>query len=185
MTDIISRQAAIDALISEGRNVDSRYLESERIIHESDAVEAISMLPSAQPEQLVNESGSLVKGLVKDCIDRQDAIDALNICYANIELYHDRPVNCYEGMFYTAIKMALDRLPSAQPYTEEQLQKLQDLEQAQLEEAYRRGYEEGKSEIILCKDCKRFIDHRCVKADHHVSKLENCMEVFGAEREEE
>ena len=51
MNDIISRQAAIDALIAEGRNVDSRYLESERIIHESDAVEVISMLPSAQPER--------------------------------------------------------------------------------------------------------------------------------------
>lgn len=45
--DTIYRQAAIDAVIAEGRNVDSRYLESERIIHESDAVEAISMLPSA------------------------------------------------------------------------------------------------------------------------------------------
>lgn len=48
--DCISRQAAIDAIIAEGRTVDSRYLESERIIHESDAVEAISMLPSAEPE---------------------------------------------------------------------------------------------------------------------------------------
>lgn len=47
--DCISRQAAIDAIIAEGRTVDSRYLESERIIHESDAVEAISMLPSAEP----------------------------------------------------------------------------------------------------------------------------------------
>ena len=51
MSDLISRQAAIDALVEEGRNVDSRYLESERIIHESDAIEAIAMLPSAQPEQ--------------------------------------------------------------------------------------------------------------------------------------
>ena len=50
MDDLISRQAAIDAVIAEGRNVDSRYLESERIIHEADAVEAISMLPSEQPE---------------------------------------------------------------------------------------------------------------------------------------
>lgn len=48
--DLISRKAAIDALIAEGRDVDSRYLESERIIHESDAVEAISLLPSAQSE---------------------------------------------------------------------------------------------------------------------------------------
>lgn len=50
MDDLISRQEAIDALILEGRNVDSRYLESERIIHEGDAIEAISMLSSAQPE---------------------------------------------------------------------------------------------------------------------------------------
>lgn len=48
MNDLISRQAAIDALIAEGRTVDSRYLESERIIHESDAVEAIAMLPSVE-----------------------------------------------------------------------------------------------------------------------------------------
>ncbi len=48
--DLISRRKAIDALIAEGRNVDSRYLESERIIHEADAVEAISMLPSAQTD---------------------------------------------------------------------------------------------------------------------------------------
>ena len=50
--DTISRREAIDAIIAEGRNVDSRYLESERIIHESDAVEAISMLPSSQPEPI-------------------------------------------------------------------------------------------------------------------------------------
>lgn len=36
MSDPINRQAAIKAIIAEGRNVDSRYLESERIIHESD-----------------------------------------------------------------------------------------------------------------------------------------------------
>ena len=46
---LIDRQAAIDALISEGRSVDSRYISAERIIHESDAIEAISMLPSAEP----------------------------------------------------------------------------------------------------------------------------------------
>ena len=51
MDDLISRQTAIDAVIAEGRDVDSRYLLSERIIHEADAVEAISMLPSAQPKR--------------------------------------------------------------------------------------------------------------------------------------
>jgi len=49
--DLIRRGDAIDAVIAEGRTVDSHYLESERIIHVDDAVEAISMLPSAQPRQ--------------------------------------------------------------------------------------------------------------------------------------
>lgn len=49
MIDLVNRKAAIDALISEGRSVDSRYISAERIIHESDAVEAISMLPPTDP----------------------------------------------------------------------------------------------------------------------------------------
>ncbi len=48
MDDTISRQAAIEAVIAEGRTVDSRYLESEKIILEADAVEALAILPSAQ-----------------------------------------------------------------------------------------------------------------------------------------
>lgn len=49
MSDYIRRADAIDAIIAEGRTVDSRYLESERIVHECDAVEALAMLPSARP----------------------------------------------------------------------------------------------------------------------------------------
>ena len=50
--DLVNKKAAIDALISEGKTVivDSHYLLAERIINESDAVEAISMLPSVEPE---------------------------------------------------------------------------------------------------------------------------------------
>ena len=54
-SDCISRQDAIKAIMEEGRNVDSRYLLAERIIHESDAVEVLSILPSAQPEQRYTE----------------------------------------------------------------------------------------------------------------------------------
>lgn len=43
----------------------------------------------------------------------------------------------------------------------------------------------AQTEIILCKDCKQFRDHRCMQADHHVSGRSNCMDVFGAERREE
>lgn len=47
--ELIDRQVAIDALVAEARIVDSHYLEFERIIHEDDAIEAISMLPSVEP----------------------------------------------------------------------------------------------------------------------------------------
>ena len=50
MDDLISRQAAIDALIHESVDAESRYLVNDRIIHESDAVEVLSLLPSVQPE---------------------------------------------------------------------------------------------------------------------------------------
>lgn len=49
--ELIEKQAAIDTVVAEGRTVDSKYLESERIIHESDAIEALTMLPSVRPER--------------------------------------------------------------------------------------------------------------------------------------
>lgn len=53
MDDLISRQEAIDAVCREGRNVDSRYLLSERIVHEADAVEALSMLPTIDAVEVI------------------------------------------------------------------------------------------------------------------------------------
>lgn len=38
----------------------------------------------------------------------------------------------------------LNKVPSAQPYTDAEVQKMQDLEQAQFEKVYQLGYEEGK-----------------------------------------
>lgn len=71
--DLISRNAAIDALFSEGRNVGSRY-PAERIICECDAIEAISMLPSAEPlteedyTELRDRFGEYVEFVVRDMI---------------------------------------------------------------------------------------------------------------------
>lgn len=46
--DLISRTEAIEAVMAEGRKVyTSEYASAERIIYEADAVEALSMLPSA------------------------------------------------------------------------------------------------------------------------------------------
>lgn len=49
-TDTISRQAAIDALLEEVRLVDGYYVENDEVIDKDDAIEAIRLLPSAQPE---------------------------------------------------------------------------------------------------------------------------------------
>lgn len=49
-TDTISRQAAIDALLEEVRLVDGYYVENDEVIDKDDAIEAMRLLPSAQPE---------------------------------------------------------------------------------------------------------------------------------------
>ena len=48
--DLIDRQAAIDALLEEVRLVDGYYVENDEVIDKDDAVEAMRLLPSAQPE---------------------------------------------------------------------------------------------------------------------------------------
>ena len=47
-------------------------------------------------------------------------------------------------------------IPSAQPYTDEQIQKMQELEQAEIEKAFQLGREDLLSEIVRCKDCKYY-----------------------------
>ena len=48
--DTVSRQTAIDALLKEVRLVDGYYVENDEVIDKDDAIEAIRLLPSAQPE---------------------------------------------------------------------------------------------------------------------------------------
>ena len=50
MNDLIDRQGAIDALSKEVRLVDGYYVENDEVIDKDDAVEAMRLLPSAQPE---------------------------------------------------------------------------------------------------------------------------------------
>ena len=54
---------------------------------------------------------------------------------------------------YDADVLALKTVPSAQPYTDEEIQKMQDIEQAQLDKAYEMGKADAMAEIIHCKDC--------------------------------
>ncbi len=49
-------------------------------------------------------------------------------------------------------KTYVEQLPSAQPDVE----KMQDLEQAELEKAFELGREDAKQEVIRCKDCNQW-----------------------------
>jgi hypothetical protein len=81
---------------------------------------------------------------MKDLIDRQAAIDALDaLCDRECEYSKkQRSVMCGACRLGSAFDV-IDELPSAQPYTEEEIQAMQDLEQAQLDKAYQIGVEEG------------------------------------------
>ena len=82
-----------------------------------------------------------------DYIRREDAIQAIM----------DLP-NCPNGYSDTYDKARiiaeLEQLPSAELYTEDEIQKIQDLEQAEIQKAYELGRKETEPEIIRCKDCR-------------------------------
>ena len=94
---------------------------------------------------------------MSDLIDRQQAIDAL---------YH---VDEYNGRSVEAIR----NLPSAQPYTDEEIQKMQDLEQAELDKAFELGKEEGRKEAqpeqrwIPCCETVDIPDHDIMACDKY------------------
>jgi len=51
----------------------------------------------------------------------------------------------------------IKQFPSAQPYTDEEIQKMQDIEQAQFDKIRELAYQDGKADamakIIRCRDC--------------------------------
>jgi len=70
----------------------------------------------------------------KDLIDRQDAIDVAVQSIMDWDGMFIQEANC-------RIRDAINELPSAQPYTAEEIQKMQELESAQVERAYELGRE--------------------------------------------
>lgn len=105
MDDMISRQAAIDALKRDEALV--------RAFGYQHAIDAVQELPSTQPEHLVKESGNLVNGLVNDCISRQAAVDALmELVEARYKWKSDASGEI-KGI--NAAYCAIEDLPSAQP----------------------------------------------------------------------
>ena len=107
---------------------------------------------------------------MSDLISRQAAISVVGFARG------DSPSITRED--WNAIIEALEALPSAQPsYTDEQIQKMQELEQAEIEKAFQLGMEDVLSEIVRCKDCRwwdRMEDSKngyCHAAKHgHYSK---------------
>ena len=101
MSDLISRQAAIDAL-----KHDEEYDEDipNRADGVRDAIITISSLPSAQPEERMNKH---TETHACDCISRQAAImQAKNIRY-DADIRADKAI---DDVIY-----ALEQMPSAQP----------------------------------------------------------------------
>lgn len=84
--------------------------------------------------------------MMSDLISRQAAIDALE------ETKQSDPFNRYE---YQNIGIdwsidAIKALPSAQPYTDKEIQRMQDLEQVQLDKAFELGKQDAQPEP--CED---------------------------------
>lgn len=97
----------------------------------------------------------------RDCIYRNEAIDAL---WKALHKYEDKTEKQFidaddldvadwiQHRIFVQNMNDIDRqtilsLPSAQPtYTDEEIQKMQDLEQAEIEKAYQLGYEDGKKD---------------------------------------
>jgi hypothetical protein len=121
--DTVSRKSVLDALDALCDR-ECEYSKQQRnfmcgACRLGSAFDVIDELPSAQPEHLVKESGNLVKGLVNDCISRQDAIDALERekTYSAAYKYGYTQTDYFKqyNMGLTDGIKALNKLPSALP----------------------------------------------------------------------
>ena len=92
---------------------------------------------------------------MSDLIERQAAIDAM------AELQGRASTKAELKGISKAWKW-IKKLPSVQPYTDEEIQKIQELEQAQLDKAFELGKESAKAEIIHCGECKHKGTKNCV-----------------------
>jgi len=86
--DVISRHAAIDALLEEVRLVDGYYVENDEVIDKDDAIEAIRLLPSAQPENI--RCYECKHGIHSGCGD-------VYICHVSPELVMEHAGDFYCG----------------------------------------------------------------------------------------
>lgn len=158
--DCISRQAAIDALryaqhrftVADEAGGMGTVKWSEDVIYFAAAERILTELPPAQLDTPTNTPNTPTN-TPTDCISRKAAIDA--VCNAG----------CNSGFCGVECDevLALRNMPSAQPYTEAEIQTMQDLYQAEIDKAFELGQEDARSEIIHCGECKHRDpeDHKC------------------------
>lgn len=89
-----------------------------------------------------------------DCISRQDAIRWVK---TECNPYGKPTLDFESGKW---VIEHLKQMPSVQPaYTDAEILKIQDMEQAEIEKAFDLGREDEQSEIIHCKDCKYWMPY--------------------------
>ena len=117
--------------------------------YEQALTEIKDMLESAQPEK---RTGERTETHACYLINIQDAIDAIvncTNCGDEKTLREYVAMHNLENMWSGGVLEALDAvkdLPSAQPYTAEEIQKMQELESVQVEKAYELGRESAQPE---------------------------------------
>ena len=98
-----------------------------------------------------------------DAISRAASIDAIN-------KLHDKP-NAWLDLAVDA----LENLPSAHPYTDEEIQAMQDLEQAQLDKAYELGWKDGREALRQASIDALDKEYRCTDKSDDWDGLKTAM----------
>ena len=106
MSDLISRQAAIDVTWEEPTYTDTLNVLTE-------VRDKIRALPSAQPEERTDKR---TETHACDCISRQAAIDAL-MAWEEESIWDEECLKHRGEPFWTAPSDVVEQLPSAQPET--------------------------------------------------------------------
>ena len=157
MSDLISRQAAIEQ-IEAIFPVDPHANECAEgvAIGAALAKQFISTLPSAQPESAKRTAEAEQNVSDSDLISRKAAIDAFDGVKVDEENCTEYDIGYNDGIDFAVSRLSV--LPSAQPYTDEEIQKMQDIEQAQLDKAY----EMGKADALRWIPCsERLPEKNC------------------------
>ena len=111
-----------------------------------------------------------------DCVDRQAAINAIEQMQLPImrsDLLHEQFI--FQGL--SEALAVIKELPSAEPFTDEEIQKMQDLEFAEIEKAYETGLREGrkKGKWIIDNPHSAIYRYACSECHaHHRARYDFC-----------